>query len=186
MKNLNFQLSLRIVFEKSSQLALMTAGIFVLTACATQNEVALRPFVSDGCSMSPDLDFGDCCFVHDYRYWKGGTKEERRIADRELRQCINEKRRGFGFIYYSATRLFGTDKLPTSFRWGFGWVRKRSAEGINQMDRSRRVEELTSSYIRDRKFDCRSRSDEYCKPIVLLCAIFHPKLEECEKDSLIR
>src|SRR4051812_24034179 len=55
----------------------------------------LRPFTSDGCSMSPNGFSKDinqswlsCCIEHDKKYWAGGTRQEREVADLELKKCI--------------------------------------------------------------------------------------------------
>jgi len=65
----------------------------------------LGDFVSDGCSLAPDLVFFDCCEQHDIDY---STNVKRRIADNKLRQCI--KATGFPFlawIYWVGVRLGG-------------------------------------------------------------------------------
>ena len=62
-------------------------------------------FVSDGCSMSPDLTFSDCCEVHDLEYITG---VDRRVADKNLRECIRSK--GYPFlcwVYWLGVRLGG-------------------------------------------------------------------------------
>ncbi len=45
-------------------------------------------FVTDGCSVVADLDQSACCIRHDWAYWKGGSKKDRRKADKEFFQCI--------------------------------------------------------------------------------------------------
>lgn len=81
-----------------------------------------KPFVSDGCSCWPDWDWVECCVEHDLVYWIGGTREERKAADRELATCVSK--RGYPFIarvMYLGVRTGGVWWLPTPFRWGFGW-----------------------------------------------------------------
>lgn len=80
------------------------------------------PFKSDGCSCWPDSDWVECCIEHDLAYWKGGTRHERKEADRRLKECIIQKGHPViaNFMYYGV-RAGGTWWLPTSFRWGFGW-----------------------------------------------------------------
>jgi len=54
----------------------------------------LRPFTTDGCSDFPDGTLShktlwlSCCTEHDKAYWQGGTYDERRKADEELRRCV--------------------------------------------------------------------------------------------------
>lgn len=61
---------------------------------------------SDGCSMSPDFNFTDCCIAHDLAYRKGIGS--RKAADAELRCCIQGK--GYVLLpglYWLAVRVFG-------------------------------------------------------------------------------
>lgn len=81
----------------------------------------LYPFVSDGCSLSPDVNFRCCCVTHDLAYWKGGSRLERYRADEDLRRCIA----GYGheflsYLYFYGVRIGGVPWLPTPWRWGFG------------------------------------------------------------------
>ena len=49
--------------------------------------------VSDGCTMSPDMNFRVCCEEHDFYYKKRekDTGISRRVADKRLRLCIKER-----------------------------------------------------------------------------------------------
>jgi hypothetical protein len=76
----------------------------------------------DGCTLAPEFDFPHCCDEHDTRYWAGGTADERKLADRDLRECILAAGHGvLSNVYYFGVRLGGTPYLPTPWRWGFGW-----------------------------------------------------------------
>jgi len=47
----------------------------------------IQPFESDGCSSFPDGTLAqntlwlNCCQIHDFAYWRGGTYQERQDAD---------------------------------------------------------------------------------------------------------
>ena len=73
---------------------------------ALEKVAYLKDFVTDGCSMSPDLEFSACCVEHDINYATGDiTRAE---ADRKLRQCIAAK--GYPYlsiVYWMGVRLFG-------------------------------------------------------------------------------
>jgi hypothetical protein len=77
--------------------AILLFGMVVLMAGACTSDSGLRPFTSDGCSLFPDSslvsedDWCSCCFEHDIAYWRGGTAEERDIADRKLQACVLQK-----------------------------------------------------------------------------------------------
>lgn len=93
-------------------------------------ETPPRPFVYDGCTFFLDSlftsDFTEACSVHDMAYWYGGTGEERKNADKKLREDL-KKTGTFGYIVsypaYIAVRLFGDSLLTKSVHahWGFGW-----------------------------------------------------------------
>ncbi len=116
------------------------AACFMLAACSSPDttlqdlsqkiyqqktwEEPLPPheFDSDGCSMWPDNDWVECCVIHDTVYWMGGTRKERKKADKELRQCVSATGHPFiSSMMYFGVRAGGVYWLPTSFRWGFGW-----------------------------------------------------------------
>lgn len=78
-------------------------------------------FKSDGCSLFPDGDYHDCCVEHDKAYYFGGTKQERKAADRQLSNCVRAKGHKFlSPLMYLGVRIGGVAWLPTPFRWGFG------------------------------------------------------------------
>jgi hypothetical protein len=100
----------------------------LVSACQTANHPRLSPFKSDGCSCFPDgtLKQPDLwkrhCIEHDYAYWKGGTREERKAADMKLRDGIRAEGKPLvAEIAYAGVRIGGTPWLPTQWRWGFGW-----------------------------------------------------------------
>ncbi len=103
----------------------------------------LRPFTSDGCSLSPDglplteksQAWVQCCVVHDTHYWMGGTAEQRELADNELGQCI--ARKGFketGKSFAIAVKYFGGPDSSQTFRWGYGWNYRRPYKPLDQSE----------------------------------------------------
>jgi len=44
-----------------------------------------------GCTFAPDLNLTECCALHDAAYTKGGSEQDRNIADRNFRLCIQTK-----------------------------------------------------------------------------------------------
>src|SRR5262249_41676176 len=107
-------------------------------------------FSSDGCSggmswiwrstTGAPPPWEGCCVVHDFAYWQGGTRADRRAADRALRLCVQRKAGeyalvGFclvwllGWIMWLGVRLVGGPYLPLHFRWGYGgrWPRGYAA-----------------------------------------------------------
>lgn len=114
-------------------------GLLVGPGAADPAGPVLRPFTSDGCSMSPDgipgskIKWLDCCVRHDIAYWLGGTSGQREEADKALRGCITDK--GFhtiGEIYYRGVRLGGGPERNTSYRWGYGWNRLRPYASLKE------------------------------------------------------
>lgn len=127
--------SIPVLIRKSCLRPFIFAALcLILSSCCTaiENKCGIegiqadgnppRPFKTDGCSMSPDFNFGCCCVEHDLVYWKGGTVEERRKADKELKRCIAEKGHpSLAGFYYYGVRLGGSPYIPACWRWGFGW-----------------------------------------------------------------
>ncbi len=79
------------------------------------------PFRFDGCSWFPDGNWRDCCQMHDYAYWCGGSAADRETADESLRECVAEKRTpALGALMWLGVRAGGHPALPIYFRWGYG------------------------------------------------------------------
>jgi hypothetical protein len=78
-------------------------------------------FTTDGCSRWPDASWKACCITHDIAYWCGGSEQDRKEADQELKRCVNNKTRVWGNIIYAGVRIGGLPWLPTPWRWGYGW-----------------------------------------------------------------
>jgi len=95
----------------------------------------LRPFYTDGCSMSPDGDplnkgksevWVDCCIKHDTMYWLGGSTQDKAAADAFLEKCIADS--GYpeiGKVYKIFVGKFGGPDSNKTYRWGYGWNYKR-------------------------------------------------------------
>lgn len=63
---------------------------------------------TDGCTLSPDFDFRECCDLHDVRYRANPERITRAEADRALRVCIRSKGyRVLPWVYWGFVRVFG-------------------------------------------------------------------------------
>lgn len=94
-----------------------------LGLCQHAGAADLADFKSDGCSLFFDGNYYGCCYLHDFAYWAGGTAAEREASDQALRACVLETTgsRVLAAAVFYAVCLGGTPKLPTPYRWGFGW-----------------------------------------------------------------
>lgn len=103
----------------------------------------LRAFTSDGCSLSPNSFFqsqiGSCCQLHDVAYWLGGSEAMKNNADEEFANCIKSKvSEDYGDIpgtivsasYKMGVGVGGTNKIPSTYRWGYGWNYLRPYEPL--------------------------------------------------------
>ncbi len=80
-------------------------------------------FVYDGCSMFPDGNYGDCCKVHDDKYFFGGNWKSRLTADNQLYTCVANKwwwHHALAPAMWAWVRLWWAPIFPTPYRWGFG------------------------------------------------------------------
>jgi hypothetical protein len=94
----------------------------VYSRSSFQDPLPPRTFESDGCSLWPDGNWLECCVQHDLSYWQGGTREARKDADLQLRNCVSAKGHPIiSRIMFLGVRIGGVWWLPTPFRWGFGW-----------------------------------------------------------------
>lgn len=83
-----------------------------------------KPFGTDGCTLVRDLDQRGCCILHDWAYWKGGSRKDRRRADNEFFRCIwkNSKYpilapfRWLG-VRIGGKKFWGVNRVS----WNYGW-----------------------------------------------------------------
>ena len=121
----------------------------MLSMFNTAHADSLAEFRSDGCSAFPDgtLEQNNlwlkCCIEHDKEYWKGGTYQERKIADEALQQCVAEVGEPeIAQLMLAGVRVGGTPYLPTKFRWGYGWPYPRGYKALTDKEKSE-VKSLT-------------------------------------------
>lgn len=121
--------------------AYVTLISLLLAACTPTG--GLKPFTTDGCSAFPDglpnhrELWLRCCTEHDRRYWLGGTYDERRTADKALRQCVAAVGEpAIARLMLRGVRVGGSPWLPTSFRWGYGWPYGRGYRPVTPEERA--------------------------------------------------
>lgn len=132
----------------SVALAVLAMG----TGCAGADGSGLRPFVSDGCSMFFDGTpaqrelWKHCCTAHDQAYWRGGTREERKAADRRLRSCVDQVGdAALAELMYRGVRAGGGPCWPTSYRWGYGWPYGRGYRPLSEEEKELAARMLAES-----------------------------------------
>lgn len=119
------------------------------------NNSGLSPFTSDGCSLFPDSslinedDWCSCCYTHDIAYWRGGTTEQRELADLQLKACVLEKtnNESLAELMYQGVRLGGSPYFYNWYRWGYGWSYDRKYQALTEAER-RSAEKLLQQYNR--------------------------------------
>ena len=117
----------------------------------------LSSFTSDGCSLFIDGTFEnpelwkDCCFKHDIAYWKGGTREERAVADLAFKKCVERKTGNseLAELMYQAVRTGGEPYFPTWYRWGYGWPLGRGYRALSPVEK-KMVNQKLESFLNKR------------------------------------
>ena len=130
--------------------------VLTVFACFTAAWAAdLKDFTSDGCSLFPDGTSGDragwceCCLRHDIAYWRGGTEDERRKADEELRACVLDRTgdKALAETMHLGVRAGGHPDFPTWYRWGYGWTYGRGYKPLTEQEQ-RQVREKQDDYAK--------------------------------------
>ena len=115
----------------------------------------LDDFSSDGCSQFPDGTLSqqdlwcDCCITHDIAYWQGGSRKQKKQADKELRQCILNKTNNTllaNTMYFGVT-IGGLPIFPTWYRWGYGWRYGRGFKSLNLFEKQQAEENLARYFM---------------------------------------
>ncbi|MEO0335441.1 MAG: hypothetical protein AAF202_03555 [Pseudomonadota bacterium] len=184
MKQLLVGLFIMLSYEATSQVSLQAGTPANPTSAHSestefeffQNE--LLPFTSDGCSRFPDsigkTSWESCCKEHDLAYWAGGTREQRYEADEALKQCVREVAPGvLGPLMEIGVNLGGAAGLPTSWRWGYGWVVNRGYQPLGEPE-FEQIEQLAPGSVHDVEIsraptipERQSVSGNYCLDIAL-------------------
>ncbi|MGD9417589.1 MAG: FAD-binding oxidoreductase [Verrucomicrobiota bacterium JB025] len=127
--------------SRPHSLTLAFAASLLLASCATTTYP--KSFTTDGCSAFPDGTPSDPtawrhhCVEHDRAYWAGGTREQRREADRNLANRITADGRPIvGTLTWLGTRVGGHPLLPTPWRWGYAWKYGRGYHALSETDRA--------------------------------------------------
>lgn len=84
-----------------------------------------NPFSSDGCSCWFDrwdgIDMYPACFLHDLKYWAGGSDTDRLIADLELALDIAKlDEPEMAQVMLTGVRMGGGKSWRKVYSWGFG------------------------------------------------------------------
>ena len=113
-----------------------------------------KPFITDGCSLVADLDQRACCIRHDWAYWKGGSKKDRRKADDGFFRCIWKTS---NFPILAPIRWFGVRIGGKKFwrvegvSWNYGWndFKRRDEEGpiTEESQRSALIDALKAAGV---------------------------------------
>jgi hypothetical protein len=119
---------------------LLVLGFVAMSGgCVSAGGDRLRAFATDGCSMFFDGTptqrelWKHCCYAHDKAYWRGGTREERKEADEELRTCVDRvEDEALAELMYRGVRAGGGPCWPASYRWGYGWPYGRGYRALSE------------------------------------------------------
>lgn len=132
--------SLVFIFLLSSSCALLNPNPNRAQAKETSIPV-LETFTTDYCSEWPDGNMDDpkrwasCCFNHDIHYWIGGTEEQRKASDFELKECVKTTGESLGsFLMYTGVRIGGRPG-NASWAWGYGWTLDRKYFELSNEDK---------------------------------------------------
>ena len=103
----------------------------------------LNSFDTDGCTIVPDGTFSNptkwnkCCLRHDVAYWKGGTRSERKVADKLFRSCLEDfGTHSIAFLYYYGVRVGGSPYSRQWFSWGYGWEDYRGYRSLSESEQA--------------------------------------------------
>ncbi len=127
---------------RSALIAALAALVLTSPAPVEARDPDIRQFTSDGCSLFPDGTFADrnmwcgCCLDHDIAYWRGGTADERKKADKALRDCVLErtKDKSLAETMYNGVRAGGHPVFPTWYRWAYGWDYGRGYKPLSEAE----------------------------------------------------
>ncbi len=77
-------------------------------------------------------------------YWRGGSKEERKAADKALRACVLARtgNSALATTMYDGVRVGGSPVFPAWYRWGYGWKYGRGYQALTEAEQKQAAEKL--------------------------------------------
>ena len=78
-------------------------------------------FHPNGCNATPEANWGECCYQHDFHYQTGGGPIDRLRADFALTRCILGNKNPFAAVLYLIGVRFGG-------MWAFHFGRKKELQ----------------------------------------------------------
>lgn len=95
--------------------------------------------------MNNPKQWANCCFNHDIHYWIGGTEEQRKASDLELKECVKMTGESLGsFLMYTGVRIGGRPG-NTRWAWGYGWTLDREYFELKNDDKMNAAKLLRES-----------------------------------------
>jgi hypothetical protein len=96
----------------------------------------LLEFKTDYCTGFFNGTWKHCCYKHDLHYWFGGTRQEEKLADLRLKQCVaNASNDIYAFFIYHSVRLGHYSPLKLSTSWGWGWSKKKNYSPLSSLQK---------------------------------------------------
>lgn len=117
----------------------------VLTFLFINQAMAIKPFIPDGCTSWKEGTRKDkfrwlhCCYKHDKLYFIGGTKKEKKSADKRIKRCIKATDSNF----HAALVYFG---LRVGGRWGWGSYWERTKQQKKDKEKKYKRYRLLTEY----------------------------------------
>ncbi len=128
-----------------------------------------KPFCTDGCTRTPEFlaeRYFPCCVVHDAKYWRGGSDNERREADAGFRFCI-QKRYAADGKQFDIDWSTGFNLAVTTFGdeyWGAAWNGTRENAFVELTPAERALIDPQMPQVSDnmpleelKKFSCKAK-----------------------------
>ncbi len=118
---------------------------------ANANEV-IQPFNTDGCTAYTNGTHAHpnawlhCCIVHDFRYWVGGNRRDRKKADLELKACVTNT--GYpkkAKLMYDAVRSGHVSPIHFKNAWSNAWSRHQIFFDMTLEQRQQLLESIKTS-----------------------------------------
>ncbi|MCP4912383.1 MAG: hypothetical protein GY909_04635 [Oligoflexia bacterium] len=94
-------------------------------------EKEMKAFYTDLCTGYPEGTrkepnlWAHCCIKHDLAYWVAGTRDQRKLADKNLRSCVTEAAGKFqGNLMYYGIVVGHASPIKAKTAWGWAWDKK--------------------------------------------------------------
>lgn len=133
----------------------LLAVVLIFTSFQAFSHESLDAFETDYCTNYPEGTRAEpelwkhCCLIHDMYFWVGGSKDDRDVADLDLKSCIEATgaHKIAKLMYYAVRAGSHSPVKYPKRKWNNGWNDGRKDRALSAQDIEIIEDEIKNGYV---------------------------------------